>query len=387
MPADGDPDRTSDGSSTEITEFVPPPRTITGPGARRTLSDLVDENAEIHVVTDEGVRDAGIVDAVIDHLPTEPVVHANITANPSRSTVDALVEDLVSANLVLGIGGGSPMDATKAGCVLPAVTDRFDLSPESKLEEPDGTIPFILVPTTAGTGTETGYWAVITDHDRQEKLSLGHPAMMAEATIIDPELTTTLPPGVTAATGFDVITHAIESAVARGRTNMTLPYSTHAYELAIGSLKDAINNGENVTVRMRMLEASYLAGVAMNNAGLGMVHAISHAVGGVYDLPHGHLNALFLPAVIRRNGERSMTVSDRYGTMSSDERGDYRELANRVAELRRQVGLDGLPDDAPETWAWDEIAKRAITNVNAETNPVTYDAAEVVDLCRQVLDR
>ena len=367
--------------------FVPPPRTFAGAGQRSALSRLVDDAADVHVVTDDGVLSAGVVDAVTDHVPIEPTVHAEVTANPDRATIRELASRLSDADLVIGVGGGSPMDATKAACAFPAfpgrAVDELDVSPETALENPERAIPFVLVPTTAGTGTETGHWAVVSDHDHGEKVSLGHPAMRAEAAVLDPELTTSLPPLLTAATGFDVVAHAVESLVADGATALTIPYSRHAYAMATDAIRTASADGDDLAARERLLEASFLAGVAMNNAGLGAVHAISHAIGGRHDLPHGHTNAALLPAVVRRNGDRSPRARERYTSLTATTAPAHLTLADRLRRLRTDVGLDGLPTDGPEDWAWDDVAAFAVDNVNMETNPVAYDEADVVELCRR----
>ncbi|WIV66401.1 iron-containing alcohol dehydrogenase family protein [Natrialbaceae archaeon AArc-T1-2] len=370
-------------------EFVPPPRTYAGPGSRSALSRVVDDG-NVHVVTDEGVVDAGVLEAVLDHLPAEPTVHATVSENPDRETVAALAARVGDADLVVGVGGGSPMDATKAACTLPAfhadVASDLAITAETPLAHPDRAVPFVLVPTTAGTGTETGYWAVISDHDRSEKVSVGHPAMLAEAAVLDPELTTSLPPTLTAGTGFDVITHAVESLVADGATALTIPYSRQAYALAASSLRTATTDGENLETRERLLEASYLAGVAMNNAGLGAVHAISHAISGRYDLPHGHTNARLLPAVVRHNGERSPQARERYATLVETTEPAHEAVAARLTRLRRDVGLDEDPPGTPDAWALEAVADSAIENVNMDTNPASYTESDVVDSCRRAFD-
>ncbi|MFC4542464.1 iron-containing alcohol dehydrogenase family protein [Halosolutus amylolyticus] len=372
-----------------MTEFVSPPRTFTGPGSRSRLADLVpDDASDVHVVTDEGVANAGVVDAVRDQLPVEPTVHTDVPPNPDRETVLSLSDRLVAADFAVGVGGGSPMDATKAACIAPTVsaatTDPLDLSPEISLDHLDRRVPFVLVPTTSGTGTETGYWAVVSDHDRAEKRSIGHPSMLADAAVLDPELTLSLPPVLTAATGFDVLTHAIESLTASGATELTLPYSRHAYDIARESLRAVVADGDDLAARESLQQASYLAGVAMNNAGLGAVHAVSHALGGVHDLPHGHLNAMLLPAVVRRNGERDPGARARYATLVESARRPHVELADRVERLRRDVGLQHLPD-VPEDWQLEIVAETAVDNLNMKTNPFEYDEDAVVSICRHAL--
>ena len=151
----------------------------------------------------------------------------------------------------------------------------------------------------------------------------------------------------------------------------------------MASLRTATADGDDLAARTRLLEASYLAGVAMNNAGLGAVHAISHAIGGRYDLPHGHTNALLLPAVVRRNGERSPRARERYASLVESTAPAHEVLADRLRRLRIDVGLDDCPPGTPDDWAWESVAASAVANVNVETNPVEYAESDVVDLCRR----
>lgn len=372
-----------------MVEFVPPPQTFTGINARERIAGLMPEGAsDVHIVSDEGVVSAGVVDAVSEHLSVEATVHTDVTSNPDRETVLSLADRLASADFAVGVGGGSPMDATKSACIFPAVsttpTDLLDITPETQLDHPDRRVPFVLIPTTSGTGTETGQWAVISDHEHDKKRSIGHPSMRADAAILDPELTLSLPPRLTAGPGFDVLTHAIESLTASAATELTLPYSHRAYSIVRESLSAAVANGNDRTAREALQQASYLAGVAMNNAGLGAVHAVSHALGGIHDLPHGHLNAVILPAIIRRNGEQSPDARARYATLVDSSRPPHEELADRVEHLRHNVGLDGLPE-VPSDWQLAAVAETAVKNLNMKTNPVQYDEETVVSICQQTL--
>lgn len=367
-------------------EFLPPPKTRMGPGCRSELGELVSDGDEVHVVTDSGVVEAGLVSRISAALPTDPVVHDGIKPNPDVDSVLRLSSELSGADLVVGIGGGSPMDATKAACTLPGFDDQvraeLAVTPDTPVVNPSRTTPFVLVPTTAGTGTETGYWAVITDHDREMKASIGHPEMLARRVFLDPELTTSLPPKLTASTGFDVIAHAIESLVADGASEFTVPYSRRGYSLAIEALVPAVTDGTDLAARSRMLQASYLAGVAMNNAGLGAAHAISHALGGRYDLPHGHTNALLLPAVVRKNGARSPLARQRYGSVTSSITPAHEALAERLSRLRSTTGLATSPPGAPDPSAveWSGVSERAVDNINMRTNPVAFDRDDVTDV-------
>ena len=377
--------------------FYPPPGTQHGQSSLEQLPAIVDrlganvDARDVVIVTDEGVREAGVVTMVVDHLPGTPRIYDGVTPNPGIDAVEAAAEATADADAVVAVGGGSVVDTAKAACALPAFRDSFAVlrtaSADDRPPRPGATVPLVALPTTAGTGTETGHWAVISDHDVDEKVSVGHPVLRSDADVLDPELTRSLPPYVTAATGFDVVTHAVESLTAANASALTRPYSQHAFDLADRKLLRAVEDGENLDARERMLEASYLAGLAMNNAGLGAVHGISHAIGGLYDTPHGHTNAVLLPHVVRANARRSTDAATAYAALV-DGHGDPGELlATRLAELRERSGLDRELPGTPDEWDWQAVAERAVGNVNTETNPVAFSRSEIVDLCERAFDR
>lgn len=379
-----------------VSRFYPPPPTEFGQGAVDELPAVLErwDQRSVLVVSDPGVVDAGIVGTVADALPVEPRVVDDVEPNPSRGTVERLSDAVAEAELVVAVGGGSVMDAAKAAVALGTVEASGPRQPLDVLREravddpvarPETKVPLVLIPTTAGTGSETGYWAVISDHDREAKLSVGHPVMLADHVVLDPTLTTSLPPELTASTGFDVIAHALEALVARGRTPLTQPLAAAAYRRAERELPTAVDAGDSIEARTAMLTASYLAGLAMNNAGLGAVHGISHAIGGLYGTPHGHTNALLVPPVVRRNAARSDSVRAIYaGLADHDDPGDA--LADRLATLRGDVGLDRALPGLPSEPDWERVAERAVANVNTATNPVEFTEADVVAICRATFD-
>lgn len=380
-------------------QYHPPPETIHGIGSITGLGAVVDSYdwEDPLLVTDLGVRDAGVADRVASELPSTVDIFDDITPNPSRETVWELAGVASRADVVVAVGGGSVMDAAKAATALPAfedVSERPAAAFERLLEwpvdepapEPEAGIPLVLVPTTAGTGSETGYWAVISDHDRSEKLSVGHPTVGAEFAVLDPELTTSLPPAMTATSGFDVLAHAVEAMVATGDSFLTRPYARAAYRIAVDRLPVAVADGADLKARGDMLTASYLAGVAMNNAGLGAVHAISHAIGGCYDTPHGHTNALLLPAVVRTNAARSRTAFATYVELTTETEDPGDVFARQIRTLRETVGLDADLPGLPEDPDWDRVAERAVQNINMETNPVSLSADTVIEICRDTFE-
>jgi alcohol dehydrogenase class IV len=363
--------------------FTPPPKTYYEPPESAPLSVVraIPEQATLAVVTDGGVREADLVSAVTAGREVA-TVYDGVESNPSLETATAAADAVASADAVVAVGGGSVMDAAKAACARPAfgsVEAIRSTAADDPPPTPGVTTPLVCVPTTAGTGTETGHWAVLSDHEAGEKVSVGHPALKPAAAVLDPGLTASLPPSLTAMTGFDVITHAIEAFVSTEASPLTDPYAVAAFEAALDSLPAAVEG--DARARDRMLTASYAAGLAMNNAGLGAVHAISHAVGGRHDTPHGLTNAVLLPAVVETNRRGSERARRRYNALTArtDVSGD--RLAAHLDDL-----LDSAPLDRstlPEVTDLDEsLVARALDNVNMMTNPAALDEADVRWVCR-----
>lgn len=371
-----------------VLTFTPPPETYYRPPESAPLGvvDAVPQDASVGVVTDSGVRDAGVVATVTAGVAVQ-TLYDDVQSNPTLETAADAADALAGADVAVAVGGGSVMDAAKAACASPAfgsiaalrATPATDAPPA-----PDAAIPLVCVPTTAGTGTETGHWAVLSDHDAGTKVSVGHPALKPTATVLNPRLTESLPPGLTAMTGFDVIAHAVEAFVSTDASPLTDPYAVSAFETGLEALPKAIEGDERA--RERMLTASYKAGVAMNNAGLGAVHAISHAVGGRYDTPHGLTNAVLLPAVIDANQERSGRAQRRYASLCERTSVSGDSLSTHLEGMleRSPLTTTALPNlEAVD----DELVSWALDNVNMTTNPAVLGDAAVRDVCRAAFGR
>jgi alcohol dehydrogenase class IV len=368
--------------------FTPPPKTYYEPPESKPLSVVgsLTDDATVGVVTDQGVRDADLVTTVTTGTDVG-IVFDDVESNPSLETAAAAADALTAVDVAVAVGGGSVMDTAKAACARPAFGSLQGIrssSEDTSPPKPEAATELVCVPTTAGTGTETGHWAVLSDHDAGEKVSVGHPALKPAAVVLDSRLTASLPPALTAMTGFDVITHAIEAFVSTDASPLTDPLAAAAFETALDALPNAIEG--KAAARDRMLTASYNAGLAMNNAGLGAVHAISHAIGGRYDTPHGLTNAALLPAVIETNRRESERARRRYDALL--ERADVAagELAASLDSLLERAPLDTAalprvidPDDDLVTWALD--------NVNMATNPAALEKADIKRICGSAFDQ
>lgn len=348
-----------------------------GSGAITELSAEIEERESdsVLVVTDEGVEAAGIVEEVVSNLPgsTEYAVFSDVEPDPSVAVFESAVSFAreVDPDLVIGIGGGSSIDVAKTtGIVYEHGGDIMDyVAPPTGEGEPvpGQGLPTVAIPTTAGTGSETSPVSVISLPDRKLKVGISSRYQYPNLALVDPALTVSLPPGPTAASGMDALSHAIEAYTTRrydtkerpatpaerpdydGRTLLTDQLARTAIDLIAENLRRAVNEGSDLEARRNMSLASLLAGVAFTNAGLGATHAIAYPVAGEHHTPHGVTIATLLPEVMRFNAtsafERYGEVADRMGEhtdgLSQDERAE--KAADAVRKLATDVGIpDGL---------------------------------------------
>ena len=223
----------------------------------------------------------------------------------SNPTVECVYDGAETAmeeevDFVIAIGGGSPMDSAKAIALL-AVSDierknLFDGNIGNKA------LPMIHIPTTAGTGSETTLAAVITDADTHHKYAINDFNLIPDYAVLEPSVTYGLPPQLTATTGMDALTHAIEAYIGRSTTRQTRSAAVEAIQLIFDNLQNAYNNGNDKTARHHMLRASYLAGTAFTKSYVGYVHAVAHSLGGCYGIPHGLANSVLLPVILEAYG-------------------------------------------------------------------------------------
>jgi alcohol dehydrogenase class IV len=284
---------------------IPPrPEMVLGEGAVDDLPELVRRLGEdaAFVITDRGLVDAGVAGLVAGRLEAaglRTAVHADVGANPCAADVLAGSAALRSFGraVIVAVGGGSPIDAAKA-IALHAANGR-PLEHEAAGLAPAG--PLIAVPTTAGTGTETNGFAVIDDHAARRKRYVGHPSALPRFAVLDPALSISAPPRVTAACGIDVLAHAIESLQARTGNAYSAALGLEAVRLVVAHLPAVVADPGDRVGRSSMLLAAHLAGLAFATTGLGTAHAIGHALSARYGTPHGVALAAVLPMVVALN--------------------------------------------------------------------------------------
>lgn len=300
-------------------ELYQPAHTIIGKGCIQEIPRHIDVIAgkKALVVSDEGLEKIGTVKKVLDVLERagKPyALYTGVKPNPTVSIVNEAkaVYDREGCDYLIGIGGGSPLDVSKAISILAnnggKVEDYNGLDKSQKAGA-----PLIAINTTAGTGSEVTRAYVVTDEVRKSKMLMVDANCLSYLAINDPDLMVGMPPALTAATGMDALTHAIEAYVAKSHFPFTDGIALEAVSLVGRSLEKAYEDGRNIEARTDMCWAEYMAGLAFSNAGLGMVHAMAHQLGGFYNTPHGVANAILLTHVMRYN---TSACKDRYADIA-----------------------------------------------------------------------
>jgi alcohol dehydrogenase class IV len=284
-----------------------PPQLLVGSGAVARVGEKVRElgKSQALVVTDKGVVAAGLLERVLGSLEVAGVkahIFDQTEPNPRDRTVIKAFElaKKREVDAIIGLGGGSPMDVAKAvGVLLTNPGPLQDYLRGSPVRNPLPTV--VAIPTTAGTGSEVTQFSVVTDSERKFKAGIASPLLIPRLAIVDPSLMASMPSHLAAATGMDALTHAIEAFVSRNAQPFSDALSLHAIRLIGNYLRPSVANGANEEARSQMAIASTLAGMAFSNAGVGLVHAMSHPLGGHFDIPHGVANAILLPHVMGFN--------------------------------------------------------------------------------------
>ena len=329
----------------QISKFLTTRIVYHGPGA---LSRLPLEIAKlggkrIGIITDGGVVTTGIPGKIADALKTDTFCFDRVVPEPPYELVDQCAAFLRDnkCDVLIGVGGGSSLDTAKMSGVMLTNNGRVpDYFGADKIPKPG--VPVIAVPTTAGTGSEVSPAAVFVDSADQTKKGARSDFLLPEAAIIDPQLTLSLPPGLTASTGIDALTHAIECYTSLAATAISDLVAEKAIAMISANIREAFANGNSLQARNGMLMGSFLAGIALAVANVGAVHALAQTVGGLYHIAHGVSNALFLPYVMDFNRigcrEKYARVADLMGVCTSDNTVD--EASQKAVDAVRRLTLD-----------------------------------------------
>ncbi|MEE4145112.1 MAG: iron-containing alcohol dehydrogenase, partial [Halieaceae bacterium] len=319
-------------------------------------------------------------------------VFSAIRSNPNGSNVE---EGIVAFKRgkhdgVIAMGGGSALDAGKAialmsGQDLP-LWEFEDIGDNWSRVRPDGIAPIVAVPTTAGTGSEVGRAAVITDQQQQVKRIIFHPGMLPGQVILDPELTSGLPARLTAATGMDALSHNLEALCSPAWHPMATGIAMEGIRLVHDFLPVAVSDGGNLEARMQMLAASSMGATAFQK-GLGAMHALAHPLGAVYDAHHGLLNAILMPYVLQANETAIAPIITRAAAYVGLERSDFNGFLEWILALRSTIGI---PESLAKIGIGDEqidrIAGMAVEDPSAAGNPIPFSIDQYAQILQRAID-
>lgn len=371
-----------------------------GPGAREVLPKEISRLGlhKAFVATDKDLIRFGVADKVLKVLADAGIpyeVFSDIKPNPTVANVKAGVAAYAAsgADFILAIGGGSSMDTAKAIGIItnnPEFSDVVSL--EGVADTKKKSVPIIALPTTAGTAAEVTINYVITDEEKQKKMVCVDPNDIPAIAIVDAELMYTLPKSLTAATGLDALTHAIEGLITKGAWEMSDMFEIKAIEMIARHLETAVNEPQNEEARNGMAVAQYIAGMAFSNVGLGVVHGMAHPLGAIFDIPHGVANALLLPTIMEFNApaalDKYMDIAKAMNVylpgMTREEAADAAVKA--VRELSVRVGI---PQHLSELGIQEEdlerLAEAAAADVCTPGNPREVNKDIILELYHKVL--
>lgn len=363
-----------------------------GEGALDYLIEL--KNKKVFIVTDPFMVKSGTIKNLTDNLTASEVcIFSEIVPDPPIELVVSGIEMLKEFNpdVVIALGGGSAIDATKA---------IIDFSKKIvKLKD----IKFIAIPTTSGTGSEVTSFSVITDNQKGIKYPLVSDDLLPDIAILDPELVRTVPNFITADTGMDVLTHALEAYVSKNATDFSDALAEKAATLVFDYLLRAYNNGNDIEAREKMHNASCLAGLAFNEASLGVNHGIAHVLGGKFHVPHGRTNSILLPYVIEYNAditgynsrkfseaaEKYARIAKIVGLQGTNTRGLVKNLINEIKKMQRAMNMpttlrECKVDSSELKKLENEIAQLALKDACTDSNPRVPNEKDIIFILNKI---
>ena len=358
------------------------------------IKKCVGEN--VLFVTDQGIIDIGLADtalSALNNICSKIVLFNEVEADPSLSTLERAIEIGKKNNCsgVIGFGGGSSMDVAKLSALIMGSKENLDTAWGVNLAC-GPRVPLVLVPTTAGTGSEVTPVSIITI-GQNEKRGVSSPIILPDLAILDPTLTIGLPKKITAATGVDAMVHAIEaySSINKNNNSISQMYALEALKLLEKSIERAVLDGKDLTARSDMLKGSMLAGVAFANSPVAAVHALAYPIGGIFKIPHGLSNALILPYVLRYNQSDARAskayadLCDHIWPSKGSKRGNQFKSSlfiDKLENLSSRLGLEtrlrdvGIPQESCQKLA-EESMKQTRLLVN---NPRAIEKKDAFDI-------
>lgn len=348
---------------------------ISSPGSIAKVPYILKEESvhTLFIATTNGTLKRGYLNGTLDELKSMGIeyhIFSNVKPDPTISSIEEGVAlyNNNNCNGILAIGGGSVIDFSK-------IVGARAVKPKMSVAEMKGILKirkklptFIAIPTTAGTGSECTLAAVVTDEKTHYKYPINDPCLLPDYAILDGELTKDLPPHLTAETGMDAMTHSIEAYINKFSSKESKSYAVKSLVAIHSNILKAYNDGENIDARQNMLEASFNAGKAFTRAYVGYVHAIGHAIGGLYGMPHGLTMAILLPKVLRKyNSKAYKGLSEIAIALGESPSLSIKELSQRFISMIESYNRDmGIPDkiESLSKMDYEEIAKRALKEAN-----------------------
>ncbi|MBV4420202.1 iron-containing alcohol dehydrogenase [Clostridium tyrobutyricum] len=339
-------------------------------------------------------KKTGALDKVLDSLNKNNldfIVFDDIESDPSANTVRKGIEvaEENGIDIIIALGGGSALDASKA--ISMVVSNGGDIVDyEDKIPDKEG-IPIIAIPTTAGTGSEVSKFSIITDTDRKIKMLIASDLLIPKVAILDPKLTLMMPPSVTAATGMDAFTHAIEAYISKASQRISDLYAIKAIELISSNLAKAVLKRDDLEARENMMLGQMYAGLAFSNSSTALVHSMSRPLGAYYGVPHGLANALLLPEVMKFNraacADRFKTIAAAMGENTHGK--STREISYMTIDTIKNIFLEtGLPIKLREVGVdennFENMAKDAIKSRTTLLNPRKPTVEQLVKIYKTI---
>ena len=369
-----------------------------GAGSRSVLADEIKKRGfkKVFVVTDNELLKFGVAGKVTSFLDNAGIpfqVFSDVKQNPTVKQVKLGGEEFAAsgADVIVAIGGGSPIDTAKAIGIIAANPEFADVvSLEGVADTKNKSIPIIALPTTAGTAAEVTINYVITDEENVKKMVCVDPNTIPILSIVDAELMLSMPKGLTAATGMDALTHAIEGYITKGAWEMSDMFELKAIEMIAKHLPVAVENPSNIEAREGMALAQYIAGMGFSNVGLGLVHGMAHPLGAYFDIPHGVANALLLPIVMKFN---ATSCIEKYGdiakamgvnTYAFSKIESANAAVDAVKALAVKVGIpERLRDLNVTEESLEKLALSAFNDICTPGNPRNVTKEDVLELYKK----
>lgn len=376
-------------------KFIMPNVVLVGEGATIKLGAEVKKLGKKHalIVTDRGITSLGLNSTTVNSLVQSGIeveIFDGVRADPDTKVVEQGIKFAKEKgiDIVVGLGGGSPLDVAKAIAFL--LTNPCSISDYEGIELINNhRLPLVAIATTSGTGSEVTANAVITDPARNKKMIISSSALVPDIAVVDPRLTKGIPAKVTAATGIDVLVHAIEAFISKGSITISSALAHRSIMMVAENLPLAVGNGEDMDARHRMAIASLMAGMAFSNVGLGACHATAHQLGTTYKIPHGVANGIMLPAVMTFN---SLVCRDKFREIASAMGERVEGLTDREASMKAIAAVKnltrevGLPTSIREVGGKEEdfkqMAQVALEDPTLLSNPRQASLEDLIEIYR-----